>query len=124
MTDIWTVMVAVSTALSAVFLFLSWYNRWQEKRDKVFVTRFMENNQWFVRVTPKFGMLDECTVAFDNQELLGKITISPVNIIRGSENFQFWANNVPSNLDDREVLVKNRGKTIYKRKFRKLIRES
>ena len=126
MDDIWTITVAVSTALSAIFLFLSWYGDWREKKDKVFVTRFMENGYFFVRVTPIFGMLDECTVVFDNKKLLGKKTSSPINIIRASSavDFQFWSIDMPSNLDARDILVKNRGKTIYKRKFKEIILEN
>lgn len=123
MDDIWTIIVAVSTALSAVFLFLGWYYPWKEKKDRVLVTRFMENNQWYIRVRTKYGILGECTVVFDNQDLLGKISQSPINIVQGAENFQFWASNMPSNLDKREIIVKDRGKKIYNRKFNELIRE-
>ena len=124
MDDIWNIVVAVSTALSALFLFLGWYSSWREKRDNVLVTRFMENEQFYVRVRTKRSMLDRCTVVFDNEELLGKRTLSRINIVQDAESFQFWAINKPTNLDEREIVVKNHGKTIYKQEFKEIIRES
>ncbi|MGD0072689.1 MAG: hypothetical protein ABSB71_14165 [Candidatus Bathyarchaeia archaeon] len=120
-------VVAVATALSALFLFLAWYNPWKEKKNNVLVTRFMEGNpmQWFVRVRPKYGLLEDCTVLFDKEELLTSSTQRKHIVIHagGAENFMFWAINQPSNKDEREIIVKNQGKTKFKGKFKDLLDE-
>jgi hypothetical protein len=87
----------------------------------ILVTRFTEANRFYLRVTPKRdNILDKCTVLFDNQPILTKDTHKPQTILRGALNFEFWANNPPANLDERLIVVKNKGKTIFKSKFNEL----
>lgn len=125
MEDVWSIIVAVSTFMSAVFLFLGWYVIWKERRDKVLVTRFMEGNpfHWFIRVRPKRdNMLEDCTVSFARANLLTKAEQMDRKVIHvgSAENFMFWAADQPNKNDDREIIVKERGKAIYKRKFNKV----
>jgi hypothetical protein len=127
MTDIWEIIVSVSTALTALFLFFGLYNSWRERKDKVWVTRFVEllpNNtpQYRIRVRAKKAEgVEDCTVSFDGENLVNAKNNSCEPIIiygGGAENFIFWAMKQPSNKDEREIAVKECGKTIYKRKFK------
>jgi len=38
----------------------------------------------------------------------------------GAENFMFWAGDPPQNDDEREIVVMERGKAIYRRSFNEL----
>ena len=132
MTDVWEIIVSVSTALTALFLFFEWYNSWRDRKDKVWVTRFMEIPQtqvagvgdfrWHIRVRAKKPEgVEDCTVSFDGENLVQKAHTSREPIIiygGGAENFVFWATKQPSNQDERLIAVKERSRTIYKRKFK------
>ena len=81
----------------------------------------MEENRFYVRVTPKHdNILDKCAVFFDNQQLHTKDKHKPQIILKQGMNFEFWASNMPSNLDERLIVVKNKGKTIFKGRFSEL----
>jgi len=104
----------------------------REIEKEVWVTRFMEIPQtrvagvgafqWYIRVRAKKPEgVEDCTVSFDGDNLVQKARSSSEPIIiygAGAENFVFWGIKQPSNQDERVIAVKERGKTIYKRKFK------
>jgi hypothetical protein len=129
MTDILTVLtavIAVAAVLSLIIALLKLYDSRKGKKDRVIVTRFMEGTplQWFVKVTPINNILEDCTVVFDKEQLqTAKLENSAAVQVGIGETFRFWAINQPSNLDEREIIVKNKGKPIYNRRFKDLNRD-
>lgn len=67
--------------------------------------------------------VENCHVSFDKEDLLMKEP--PHNkektlMAGGAENFMFWAAKTPMKEDKRIIIVKERGKRLFKRKFNEL----
>jgi hypothetical protein len=124
MADVWSIIVSIAAALTAFFLFLEWYGSWKDKKNKVWATRTLESQKWHITVRArKPDGVEDCTSYFDGKQLLEKNAASsqPMIIIGGgAENFLFWAGDEPTARDDRQVIVKEKGKTIYRRKFKEV----
>lgn len=125
MDDIWSIIVAVSTALTALFLSLEWYSSWRERRDKVWVVRFKEppSNFWSIRVRAKKPEgIEDCIVRHDDGWLRVKDTLSTEPVIiygGGAVNFSFLGVQ-PDDDDDGNIIVKERNRIIFKRKFKEI----
>lgn len=93
----------------------------EREKNKVLTTRFMEQGQWFIRVYCKRDEIEKCAVNFDGQPLLTKDKGEQWSLIRagGNENFRFKANS-PDIDNDREIIVTERGKKRYHKKFKEL----
>ena len=127
--DIWSIIVAIATALTAFFLALEWYSSWKERKNKVWVTRFKESSangvSWFIRVRAKKPEgVEDCTVNVGKNKLQTKAYASQEPIIiygGGAENFAFWGATTPlDDNDEKEIVVREKNKIIWKRKFRDL----
>jgi hypothetical protein len=123
--------ISIAALIIAVIGFVPLYvdliTRRKERKDKVIVTRFEESKKsgtWFVRVRPKKdNLVEDCTVSFDGGELLTKDSDPKKSVIiypGGGQNFMFWATKKPDRNDNREIIVKEKGKTIYHRKYSEL----
>jgi hypothetical protein len=121
MSDYIGIIGTVAASVTALFIFLTWYDSFRYRRDKAIVTRFKENGAFFIRVrTKKNDIIEDCEVEFNGKKLLLK---EPPNgnkaiiYVGGAENFMFWASDFASNLDKRDVTVFERGHRIFKRRF-------
>jgi hypothetical protein len=127
MTDVWTIVTAVTSVLVLFIAIVKLYDSRKAKKKRVAVTRFMEGTplQWFVKVKALDDTLEDCSVIFDKDPLQTspKGENNVLIEVGAVETFRFWGINQPSNLDEREIIVKNKGKPIYNGKFKDLNRD-
>jgi hypothetical protein len=125
MCDYIGIIGAVAASLTAFFIFLTWYDSFRYRKDKVLVTRFREGAEFFIRVrTKKDNIIEDCEVAFNGKKLIAKEpphANKKIIYAGGAENFMLWASDLAQMQDKRYVTVFERGHRIFKRRFCDLI---
>ena len=116
---------AVATSVTALFIFLTWYDSFRFRRDNVLVTRFIKDGQFFIQVRPKKNdLIEDCEVAFDGKKLItleSPNTMKKIILVGEVENFVFWASDNARKDDKRYVVVFERGHRVFKKRFRDFV---